>query len=116
MAGELVLIVDDNERNLRLARDVLMLGGFRTVEASTGGEGVAAAVEHRPAVILMDIRLPDMDGIDPRRGADVARHEGRPGVAAVTWVRRVPREADQRARPARSGAGLLLHRIARIRA
>jgi two-component system, cell cycle response regulator DivK len=64
MAGELVLIVDDNERNLRLARDVLQFAGFRTAEASTGGDGVAAAAEHLPDVILMDIRLPDMDGMD----------------------------------------------------
>jgi two-component system cell cycle response regulator DivK len=60
--GELVLIVDDNEKNLRLARDVLRFAGLRTVEAATGGSGVAMAVEHRPDVILMDVRLPDMDG------------------------------------------------------
>ena len=64
MAGELVLIVDDNERNLRLARDVLRFAGFRTVEASSGGDGVAAAAADLPDVILMDIRLPDMDGTE----------------------------------------------------
>ena len=64
MAEELVLIVDDNEKNLRLARDVLRLAGFRTVEATTGGSGVSLAVEHLPAVVLMDIRLPDMDGTE----------------------------------------------------
>jgi two-component system cell cycle response regulator DivK len=67
MADELVLIVDDNEKNLRLARDVLRFAGFRTVEAVTGGEGVASAIEHQPDVILMDIRLPDMDGTDAVR-------------------------------------------------
>ena len=64
MAGELVLIVDDNERNLRLARDVLQFAGFRTAEASSGGDGVAAAAAELPDVILMDIRLPDMDGTE----------------------------------------------------
>ena len=62
--NELVLIVDDNEKNVKLARDVLQFAGFRTLEAATGGTGVLLAVEHRPDVVLMDIRLPDMDGVD----------------------------------------------------
>jgi two-component system, cell cycle response regulator DivK len=61
---ELVLIVDDNDKNLKLARDVLRHAGFRTLEASTGGTGITLAVEHLPHVILMDIRLPDMDGTE----------------------------------------------------
>ena len=60
--GPLVLIVDDNAKNLKLARDVLRAAGFRTLEAETGAEGIALAVEHVPDVILMDLRLPDMDG------------------------------------------------------
>jgi two-component system cell cycle response regulator DivK len=64
MAGELVLIVDDNEQNLRLARDVLGFAGFRTLEAVNGAEAAAAAAEHVPDVILMDVRLPDMDGTE----------------------------------------------------
>jgi two-component system cell cycle response regulator DivK len=67
VADELVLIVDDNEKNLRLARDVLRFAGFRTLEAVTGGEAVASAIEHQPDVILLDIRLPDMDGTDVAR-------------------------------------------------
>jgi two-component system cell cycle response regulator DivK len=59
---ELVLIVDDNEMNLRLARDVLRFAGLRTIEATTGAEGVRLAAVHIPDVILMDVRLPDMDG------------------------------------------------------
>lgn len=62
MTGELILIVDDNDMNLKLARDVLRFAGFRTLEAGTGEEGVALAVELLPDVILMDIRLPDIDG------------------------------------------------------
>jgi two-component system cell cycle response regulator DivK len=60
--GELALIVDDNERNLRLARDVLRFGGLRTLEAATATEGIRLAAEHVPDVILMDVRLPDVDG------------------------------------------------------
>ena len=63
----LVLIVDDNERNLKLTRDVLRATGFRTLEASTGAEGVALAAELLPDVILMDLRLPDMDGTEAAR-------------------------------------------------
>jgi two-component system, cell cycle response regulator DivK len=67
VADELVLIVDDNERNRRLARDVLLAAGFRTVEAGSGGEGVSTAALQLPDVILMDIRLPDMDGTEAAR-------------------------------------------------
>jgi len=62
VAGELILIVEDNDKNLKLARDVLRFRGFETLEASTAAEGVALAAEHSPDVILMDIQLPDMDG------------------------------------------------------
>jgi two-component system cell cycle response regulator DivK len=66
------LIVDDNEKNLKLTRDVLRNAGFRTLEAASGGEGIALAAAHTPDVILMDLRLPDMDGTDASRklGAD----------------------------------------------
>jgi len=60
----LVLIVDDDARNLKLASDVLMAAGFRTLVARTGAESVALGAEHLPDVILMDLRLPDMDGVD----------------------------------------------------
>ena len=64
---ELVLIVDDNEKNVKLARDVLRFAGFRTLEAEDGGEGVSLAVEHRPDLVLMDIRMPDMNGVEALR-------------------------------------------------
>ena len=67
MAHELILIVDDNEQNRKLARDVLQFAGFRTLEAAGGVEGVALAVEHRPDLILMDIRMPDMKGTEAVR-------------------------------------------------
>ena len=63
-AGPLVLIVDDNPRNLKLAGDVLAAAGFRTLEATTGEAALALADEHLPDVILMDLRLQDMDGTE----------------------------------------------------
>jgi two-component system cell cycle response regulator DivK len=63
-SGELILIVEDNDKNRKLFRDVLQYHGFRTLEASTSAEGIALALSHRPRVILMDIQLPDTDGIE----------------------------------------------------
>ena len=63
MAGELILIVEDNEKNLKLARDVLQFRGFRILEATTAAEGIALALEHCPDLVLMDIQLPDADGV-----------------------------------------------------
>jgi two-component system cell cycle response regulator DivK len=81
LADELVLIVDDNEKNLRLARDVLRASGFRTVEAATGEEAIAVAAEQLPDVILMDIRLPDIDGTEA-----AARLKREPRTAAIPIV------------------------------
>jgi two-component system cell cycle response regulator DivK len=73
----LVLIVDDNPTNLKLARDLLRASGLRTLEAESGARGIALATEHLPDVILMDLRLPDMRGTDAARtltdGAQTAR-------------------------------------------
>jgi len=63
MANELILIVEDNEKNRKLVRDVLQFKGYRTVEAETGEDGVRLAREQRPALVLMDIQLPGIDGI-----------------------------------------------------
>ena len=64
MAGELILIVEDNEKNRKLVRDVLQFKGYRTLEAETAEDGVRLARESRPALILMDIQLPGMNGIE----------------------------------------------------
>jgi two-component system, cell cycle response regulator DivK len=76
-SAPLVLIVDDNERNRRLAGDVLRAAGLRTVEAASGSEGIALAAERMPDVILLDLELPDMHGTDVARelrdGARTAR-------------------------------------------
>ena len=62
MPGESILIVEDNVKNLKLVRDVLQFHGYATLEAETGEAGVALAREQRPALILMDVQLPGMDG------------------------------------------------------
>jgi two-component system, cell cycle response regulator DivK len=63
MSGELILIVEDNEKNRKLVRDVLQVKGYQTLETETAEEGHTFAVEKHPALILMDIQLPGMDGI-----------------------------------------------------
>jgi two-component system cell cycle response regulator DivK len=63
MANELILIIEDNEKNRKLARDVLQVKGYNTIESETAEEGLKLAVEKSPALILMDILLPGMDGI-----------------------------------------------------
>lgn len=62
--SQLILIVDDNANNRKLARDVLEFAGFTTVEATGGVEGVAVAMERRPDLVLMDIRMPDLRGTE----------------------------------------------------
>ena len=62
--GQLILIVDDNEDNRKLARDVLEYAGFSTVEATGGVEAVALTQERRPDLVLMDIRMPDLSGTE----------------------------------------------------
>ena len=68
-----VLVVDDNEMNRKLAVDVLSAAGFRTFGAAWAAQGIALAREHVPDVILMDLQLPDMDGVEATR--DLAAHE-----------------------------------------
>ena len=67
MAGELILVVEDNEKNRKLVRDVLVVKGYRLLETETGEEGLRVAREQHPALILMDILLPGIDGIETLR-------------------------------------------------
>jgi CheY-like chemotaxis protein len=63
MAGELILIIEDNEKNLKLVRDLLQVKGYQTLEAGAAEQGVELARRHTPSLILMDIQLPGMDGV-----------------------------------------------------
>ncbi len=64
MAGELILIVEDEEKDRKLARDVLEVRGYRTLETSTGEDGIDLARDQQPALVLLDIHLPGIDGIE----------------------------------------------------
>ena len=59
-----ILVVEDNEKNMKLVRDVLQVKGYATLEAVTGEDGVRLAKEHLPALVLMDIQLPGISGIE----------------------------------------------------
>jgi len=64
MAGERILVVEDNETNMKLVRDVLQAKGYSTLEATTGEDAVELARTLDPALVLMDIQLPGIDGIE----------------------------------------------------
>jgi two-component system cell cycle response regulator DivK len=67
MAGAQILVVEDNQKNMKLFRDVLQAAGYRTLEATTGARAVELATEHEPDLVLMDIQLPDIDGVEALR-------------------------------------------------
>jgi two-component system, cell cycle response regulator DivK len=79
--GQLVLIVEDNENNLKLARDLLGYHGFRTIEATDAETGLRMAAESRPDVILMDIELPGIDGVTA-----LERLRADPAIAGIAVV------------------------------
>jgi two-component system cell cycle response regulator DivK len=80
----LVLIVDDNDQNRKLARDVLRAAGLRTLEASRGDEAIKVATDNRPDVILLDLRLPDMNGTDVARKLRRGKGTGQIPVVALS--------------------------------
>ena len=84
MANELILLVEDNEKNRRLMRDVLTFKGYRIAEAETGEDGVRLARELHPDLVLMDIQLPGINGITAFRQIREDPATGRIPVIAVT--------------------------------
>ena len=64
MAGERILVVEDNDKNMKLVRDVLLVSGYSTLEATTGEQAVELALVHEPALVLMDVQLPGIDGVE----------------------------------------------------
>ena len=67
MADQLILIIEDNERNLKLVRDVLQFNGFQTAEARTAEDGLALASASPPDLVLLDLQLPGIDGMEAFR-------------------------------------------------
>ncbi|MBI2323549.1 MAG: response regulator [Chloroflexi bacterium] len=96
--GEVILIVEDNEKNMKLTRDILQFHGFATVEATTGEDGVALTREKHPALVLMDIQLPGIDGVTAleriRQDASTSRI---PIVAMTASVMKEDRERFDKA-------------------
>jgi len=84
MAGERILIVEDNEKNMKLLRDVLSAEGYRALEAASGEQAIALAVAHAPDLVLMDIRLPDLDGVEVLRRLRSDKRVSAMPVLAVT--------------------------------
>jgi two-component system, cell cycle response regulator DivK len=84
MAGEQVLIVEDNEKSMKLFRDVLAVKGYRTLEATTAAQAFDLAAQHRPDLVLMDIQLPDIDGIEMLRRLRADERTTSISVVAVT--------------------------------
>lgn len=95
---DLILIVEDNDKNLKLARDLLRYHGFETIEATNAEEGIPLARERKPRLVLMDIQLPGMDGVSAleRLRAD-ARTADIPVVALTASVMKEDRERFDRA-------------------
>jgi two-component system cell cycle response regulator DivK len=79
-----VLIVEDNDKNMKLARDVLQAKGYQTLEAITGEEGVRLAKERKPDLVLMDIQLPGINGVEAFRQIRADTNTSRIPVVALT--------------------------------
>jgi two-component system, cell cycle response regulator DivK len=84
MANELILIIEDNEKNRKLARDVLQVKGYKTIESETAEEGLELARSQAPALILMDIQLPGMDGITAMKQLKADPHTTNIPIMAIT--------------------------------
>ena len=84
MADQLILIIEDNERNLKLVRDVLQFNGFQTVEARTAEDGLALASANPPDLVLLDLQLPGIDGLEAFRQLRGSSSTAGVPVAAVT--------------------------------
>ena len=93
LVGESVLVVEDNEKNMKLFRDVLQATGYSPLEASSGEAALALAAESDPALVLMDIQLPDMDGVEAlRRLREDERTAGIPVLALTAQAMQGDRE------------------------
>ena len=84
MAGEQILVVEDNLLSMKLFRDVLVASGYRAIEATTGAEAIDLATAHGPDLVLMDIELPDLDGVNALRRLRTNERTAEIPVLAVT--------------------------------
>jgi two-component system, cell cycle response regulator DivK len=84
MANELILIIEDNGKNRKLIRDLLQVKGYQTIDTETAEDGLKLAKEKTPALILMDIQLPGMDGITAMKQLKAAPKTNRIPIVAIT--------------------------------
>ena len=84
MANELILIIEDNEKNRKLCRDVLEVKGYKTIESETAEEGLDMAKSRSPALILMDIQLPGIDGITAMKQLKTDPNTAKIPIIAIT--------------------------------
>ena len=91
---DLVLIVEDNDKNLKLARDLLRYHGFETIEATSAEDGIPLAVARAPRLILMDIQLPGMDGVSALE--KLRAHAATAAIPVVAMTASVMREDRER--------------------
>jgi len=93
MSAETILVVEDNEKNLKLVRDVLQFAGFDVVAARSAEQGVAMAIERPPDLVLMDLQLPGMDGTEAlRQLRNSPRTRSVPVVAVTAFAMKDDRE------------------------
>ncbi len=79
-----VLVVDDTEANIHLMRFILEKNGFEVIEARSGTEGVELAVQEKPDLVLMDIQLPDIDGLEATKRIRASDANGNIPIIALT--------------------------------
>jgi two-component system, cell cycle response regulator DivK len=112
MSGQRILVVEDNERNLKLVRDVLRFAGYLVIEARSGEQGVALAQELAPDLVLMDLQLPGIDGTQAlRQLRDHPRTRDVPVVAVTAFAMK-----DDRDRAFRAGFDGYLEKPISVRA
>ncbi len=92
--NELILIVEDNDKNLKLTRDLLRFHGFDTIEAMNAEDGIKLARERRPQLVLMDIQLPGMDGVSALR--ELRQDEATAAIPVVALTASVMKEDRER--------------------
>jgi len=93
VAGEEILVVEDNEKNMKLFRDVLQATGYRTLEAASGEEAIEIVRLHEPALVLMDVQLPGADGVETlARLREDERTAATPVLAVTAQAMRGDRE------------------------
>jgi two-component system cell cycle response regulator DivK len=87
-----ILVIEDNAKNLKLVRDVLRHAGYEVLEARTGEEGVEVAASSEPDLVLMDLQLPGIDGMEALRRLRASERRSVPVVAVTAFAMKADRE------------------------